>query len=222
LTLFKHIFFRLLLVAIPLLMALAPAMAQNTVYKGNTTVLSVVPVPGDSYAWELYKDVSAINFATDPGNCPPAEAYFVPAGASSGPSVEVMWTTPGTYFFRVIATGGTCSNNLKVGKMIVLDSLPTAVILPHDPICAGTPTNLTVQLTGAPPWNITYTTNGANPVTITNIGASPYLLDVGSPTVTTKYQIISVTNAVGTNSVPSDPVTLTVNPVPTVSPIYHN
>lgn len=219
-TLFKHIFFRLLLVAIPLLMALAPAMAQNTVYKGNTTVLSVVPVSGDSYAWELYKDVSAINFATDGGNCPLTEAYFI--GSSSEPSVTVMWTTPGTYFFKVTAIGGTCSNNLKVGKMIVLDSLPTAVILPHDPICAGTPTNLTVKLTGTAPWSITYTTNGVLPgTTISGIMTNTYSIPV-NPLVNTTYQVISVTDANGTNSVPSAAVELIVNPTPVTTPILHN
>jgi hypothetical protein len=201
-------------------MAMAPTMAQNTVYAGHQSDLSVIPVLGDTYLWELYYDNTNINFAVTNSNCPVADAYII--GVNTTPAISVMWVNPGIYYYKVTAFRGSCVMNLKIGQMIVLDSLPTAVILPHDPICAGTPTNLTVQLTGAAPWSITYTTNGANPVTINNIGSSPYLLDVGSPTVTTIYQIISVTNAVGTNSVPSDPVTLTVNPVPTVSPIYHN
>ncbi|MCX6305078.1 MAG: hypothetical protein NT040_08925 [Bacteroidetes bacterium] len=216
----KHIFLRLLLVLVPLLMAMAPAMAQNTVYKGNTTDLSVVPVPGDTYVWELYKDVGGVNFVTDPGNCPVAEAYFV-GGINTGPAITVMWTTPGTYFFKVTATGGTCSNNLKVGKMIVLDELPTATFVQPDPICAGNSTNLTVLLTGTAPWSITYTTDGINPVTIPVIGASPYFISV-NPLVNTTYQIISVTDSHGTNSVPSPAVTLIVKPIPVTNPIWHN
>jgi len=218
-----HIFLRLLLVLVPLLMAMAPAMAQNTVYAGHTTELGVVPVQGDSYVWELYKDVAGVNFATVAGNCPPAEAYFVAANDSIGPMVTVMWTTPGTYFFKVTATRPGCTNNLKVGKMIVLEELPTAVIELHDPVCAGTPTSLTVTLTGTAPWSITYTTNGSNPTIINNIPASPYLLDVGSPTVNTTYQITSVTDGNGvTNAIPSASMQLIVNQTPTVSPIYHN
>ena len=220
-TLFKHIFLRLLLVLVPLLMAMAPAMAQNTVYAGHTTELSVVD-EGDTYVWELYKDVAGVNGATVAGNCPPAEAFFV-AGVNTGVSVNVMWTTPGTYFFKVTATRPGCTNNLKVGKMIVLEELPTAVIELHDPVCAGTPTSLTVTLTGTAPWSITYTTNGSNPTIINNIPASPYLLDVGSPTVNTTYQITSVTDGNGvTNAIPSASMQLIVNQTPTVSPIYHN
>ena len=201
-------------------MAMAPAMAQNTVYVNNTTVLEVVNVPGDSYVWELYKDVGGVNFATIPGNCPIGEAFFV-GGINTGPSVTVMWTTPGTYFFKVTATGGTCSNNLKVGKMIVLDELPTAVFVPPDPICAGNSTNLMVELTGTAPFSITYLTDGANPVTINGILTTPYPIPV-SPLVNTTYQIISVTDSHGTNSVPSPAVTLIVNPKPVTNSIWHN
>ena len=217
-----HIFLRLLLVLVPLLMAMAPAMAQNTVYAGHTTELGVDPVQGDSYVWELYKDVAGVNFATVAGNCPPAEAFFV-AGVNTGVSVNVMWTTPGTYFFKVTATRPGCTNNLKVGKMIVLDSLPTAVILPHDSICSGTPTNLTVKFTGTAPLNIIYTIDGALPgTTINGITDNPYLIPI-SPTATTSYQIISVTDANGvTNAIPSDPVIVFVKPIPVTSPINHD
>ncbi|MFZ4520110.1 MAG: hypothetical protein ACOYNC_00315 [Bacteroidales bacterium] len=216
----KHIFFRLLVVLVPLLMAVAPAMAQNTVYVNNTTVLSVIDVPGDTYVWELYKDVGGVNFATDPGNCPIAEAYFISA-INTGPTVTVMWTTPGTYFFKVTATRGTCSSNLKVGKMIVLDELPTAVFEPPEPICEGSTANLSVLLTGTAPWSITYTTDGINPVTINGIMTSPYPIPV-TPLATTTYQIISVTDSHGTNNVPSPAVTLIVKPKPVTNPIWHN
>ena len=199
-------------------MAVAPAMAQNTVYAGQATDLEVVAVPGDTYAWELYKDVSGINFVTDPGNCPPADAYFT--GTSTGPLVNVMWVNPGIYFYKVKTTGGICSDNFKVGKMIVLDSLPTAVFELPTPICQGDTAILTVNLTGTPPWSITYT-DGTTPVTISGIMSSPYQVPV-SPPVTTSYWITSVTDANGTNNVPSPVVTLVVKPKPVTTPIWHN
>ena len=219
-TLFKHIFLRLLLVLVPLLMAMAPAMAQDTVYVGQSKDLSVIAIDGDTYVWELYKDVSAINFAIDPGNCLPGDADFT--GSSTGPTVNVLWKKSGTYFFKVTATRPGCTNNLKVGKMIVLEELPTAVIDPPDSICMGAATSLTIRLTGAPPWSITYTTNGANPQTITGIAASPYLLPV-SPSVTTSYTITSVNDAhLIPNDTPSNTVTVFVKPKPLTSPIWHN
>ena len=200
-------------------MALAPARAQdNRVCPGKATDLSVVPVPGDTYVWELYKDVSGVNFATTPGNCPPANAYFT--GLSTGPTVNVMWLVPGTYFFKVTAYRDSCTMNLKVGKMIVLDSLPTAAFEEPPPICKGDVVNLKANLTGSPPWSITYTTNGTSPVTIGNIMSSPYLVPV-SPDDTTVYQIISVTDLHCTNNSPSPPVTLIVKPKPVTNPIWH-
>ncbi len=199
-------------------MALAPAMAQNTVYAGHASDLSVIAVPGDTYVWELYKDITGIDFATDPGNCPPGDAYFT--GISTGSTVNVMWVTPGIYFFKVTAYRGGCTMNLKVGKMTVLNDLPTATILDHDPICSGSTANLTVLLTGAPPWSITYT-DGTTPVTLDGIMASPFTIPV-SPVVTTSYTITSVTDFYGTNSSPSNTVTLIVKPTPITSPIQHN
>ncbi|MCX6266829.1 MAG: hypothetical protein NTW16_05655 [Bacteroidetes bacterium] len=219
----KHIFFRLLLVFVPLLMALAPARAQNTVYAGHTTDLSVVQGSGDTYVWELYKEITGLNFAVTPGNCPPGEAYFVPLGGNTGPTVKVMWTTPGIYYFKVTATNAACPTmNLKVGKMIVLDSLPTAVITPPDPICAGDSAHLTVTLTGTAPWSITLT-DGTNDFIFNNILTSPFNLTVPIiPLVNTTYWIKKVTDAVGTNETNSPSVLQVLKPKPTTSPIWHN
>jgi hypothetical protein len=217
----KYIILRLLLVVIPLLTAMAPAMAQHeTVYAGQTLDLGVVPIPGDTYAWELYNDVTNINFATDPGNCPAADAYFT--GGSTGPNVNVMWVTPGIYFYKVTAYRGGCTNNLKIGRIIVLYALPTAIIQPPGPICVGDSVHLTVVLTGTAPWSITLT-DGVNNFVFNNITSSPFTLTVPViPLVTTIYWISSVTDAHGTNTSPSPPVIQVVNPLPVTSPIYHH
>ena len=215
----KHIFLRLLLVAIPLLMTMAPAMAQDTAFVGQSINLSVIEIPGDTYVWELYNDVIAINFATDPGNCPPGEAYFT--GVSTGPSVNVMWLTQGVYFFKVTAYRGNCTMNLKVGKMTVLYELPTAVIEPPPPICIGDSAHLTVILTGTAPWSITLT-DGLNNFVFNNITSSPFNLTVPMiPLVTTTYWISEVTDANLTNITSSSQVVQVVNPRPVNSHIYY-
>ena len=199
---------------------MAPAMAQNTVYAGQTTDLSVIEIPGDTYVWELYHDVTGINFATDPGNCPPAEAYFT--GSSSGPTVNVMWLNQGIYFFKVTAYRGGCTMNLKVGKMTVLWEMPTATLDPPPPICAGDSVHLTVHLTGTAPWSITLT-DGVNNFVFNNINSSPFTLTVPMiPLVTTTYWISEVTDAHVTNTTPSPPVVQVVKPKPSTGPIYHD
>lgn len=214
----KYIFLRLLVVVIPLLTAMAPAMAQDTVYAGYPSDLSVVPIPGDTYVWELYKDVTGVNFATDPGNCPPADAYFT--GTSTGPTVNVMWVTQGTYFYKVTAYRGGCTMNLKVGKKVVIWEPPTAVLATPAAICIGDSVHLTVTLTGTAPWSFTLT-DGVNNFVYSNITSSPFSFTLPViPLVTTTYWISEVTDAHVTNTTPSPPIIQVVNPKPVNSPIY--
>ena len=201
---------------LPLLLAMAPAMAQTVVYVGDTTPLSVVAVSGDTYQWELYSD-GTVNFATTTGNCPVTSATFT--GGSTGPVVGVKWLKTGTYFFKVTAYDPAhCTNNLKIGMITVDASLPSATFTPPDPVCKGENGSLAVALTGSGPWNITYT-DGVNSWSVPAITTTPYVLTV-SPKTTTSYWITQVTGQNGTNSVPSPSVTLEVNPKPASSKIY--
>ena len=203
-----------LVVMLPLLMALAPAMAQTVVYVGDTTPLTVVAVPGNTYLWELYSD-GTVNFAKVPGNCPTTSAGFV--GGNTGANVNVKWLKSGIYFFKVTASDG-CTNNLKIGIVIVKDALPTAGIEPPDPICIGQTATLKINLTGTSPWEFTYS-DGTNFLTITGITSNQYLLNV-SPKTTTSYWITEVKDKNGTNTARSANVVLEVNPKPASSKIY--
>jgi len=207
-----------LLAILPLVMTTAPAMAQDTVYAGQTSILSVVDVPGDTYMWELYHDVTGINLAIDPGNCPLAEAYFT--GSNTGSSVEVMWLVQGTYYFKVTAYNPEGCMNLKVGAVVVLWEQPTAILATPAPICIGDSVHLTVTLTGTAPWSIILT-DGTNNWVYSNITASPFNLTVPViPMATTTYWISEVTDAHVTNTTLSPPVVQVVYPKPVNSPIY--
>ncbi len=214
----KYIFLRLWLVILPLIAALAPAKAQDTVYAGQNTWISIIEVPGDTYVWELYDTVTGINFATDPGNCPPSKAYFT--SGTTGDSVNIMWLKKGTYFYKVTAYRNNCTMNLKVGKMVVLYEIPTATIATPSPICIGDSVHLTVTLTGTAPWSITLT-DGVNSWVYSNIMSSPFDLTVPVvPLVTTTYWVSEVTDLHVTNTDPSPPVIQVVNPKPVNSHIY--
>jgi len=213
----KHIILRLLLVAIPVLMAMAPAMAQNVVYTGQTTPLSVIEIPGDTYTWELYNEVTGVNFAVVPGNCPSSEAFFA-GGDNTGSDVNVTWLEPGIYFFKVTAYRAGCTMNLKVGKVTVVASNPTATLLQPASICIGQMATINLTLTGTAPWNIDVS-DGTNTITYSNITASPFTINV-SPSATTSYTVTRVADAYGTNNTPSNTVTVTVNPKPGSSHIY--
>jgi hypothetical protein len=213
-----------MLVTLPALLALGETRAQgggDTIFAGQSSWLAIVPFDGVSYEWSLYNDPDGVNFATDPGNCPPAEAYFI-GGVNTGDSVEVMWMEPGTYFFKVMATD-SCSNNVKVGKMEVLESISYASFREPEPVCSGDTAWLTLDITGGiGPWDITYT-DGTDTWTIYDIEESPHTFQhIPTPTVpgTYQYWVIFVTSGTGMiNPEPSEKVTLIVKPKPVTSPI---
>ena len=209
--------FRLTIAVLLLLLAVAPAMAQTVVYVGETVPLTVDETPGDTYQWEIYKD-GTVNFAIVPGLIPGTDFNFVAGNA--GASVQVVWTKPGIYFFKVTATDITgCASNIKIGMLEVKESLPSATIKPPEKaICVGETATLEISLTATGPWNLTYT-DGTSSWTIKDIQDPTYYLRV-SPVVPTKYWVTEVSNQYGTNSVPSDAVLLEVNPKPVSSKIY--
>ncbi|MFV0376852.1 MAG: gliding motility-associated C-terminal domain-containing protein [Mangrovibacterium sp.] len=116
--LWYYIVCKLALVILLVAFAVAPAIAQLTAYQGQTTRLSVEQMPGDNYTWDLYDDAS-VNFATTPGSLSSDKGFFV-NGINTGPSVEVTWLEPGTYFYRVMAWDAVaCTNNLRVGMIVI-------------------------------------------------------------------------------------------------------
>jgi gliding motility-associated-like protein len=206
---------RTLLVAIPLLLAMAPAMAQtNSVFVGQSVELSVFEIPGDTYSWELYtNNVAGVNFATDPGNCPQTVAIFA-GNISTGPIVHVTWLSPGTYFYKVTAQRSGCTMNLKVGKMIVEQYLLSALIGQPPAICLGKTAKLDISLPGTAPWGIDLS-DGTNTKTYSNITDNPFNVFV-SPSVTTSYTVTHIKDKYQENLDPSNTVTLTVNSNPNV------
>lgn len=214
----KYIDRLIVAVLLLLLLAVAPAMAQDSVYMGETITLSVEQIGADSYQWELYSDSTA-NFAVEPGEpSPTAYAEFV--GPSDGPMVSIQWKKPGTYFCKITALDAAgCAMNLKIKKIKVKEALPTAVITIPNPdwICVGETMPLEVIFTGTAPWEFTFT-DGVTVQTIT-VNESPYVLPV-KPMVPTQYWITSVKDKYGHNDAESDKQWIFVYPKPESSRIY--
>ena len=222
----KHIIFRLLLVAIPVLLAMAPAVAQtDNLFVGQTVELSVVEIPGDTYTWELYNEISGVDFATDSGNCPQSGAVFK-GGINTGPVVHITLLNTGTYFYKVTAQRSGCTNNLKVGKITVVHPLPTVTLsLGQATVCTGQSPGLEVGFTGTAPFNITYRITKPDAITqditINNLTGNPSIIPfTPSSSGTYKFEVLSVTDAYTTNTTQSNTVTVTVNAKPGGSRIY--
>ena len=201
-------------------------MAQTVVYTGDITPLAVDSVSGNTYKWELYND-GTVNFATVPGNCPPASADFV--GGNTGASVNVNWLKPGIYFFKVTASDiAGCATNFKIGMFEVKIAVKAEITPPTAAVCEGAPVSLEITLSGTAPWSFTYQGTDINglispPVTITGVTDNQYTLVINpGPTLTTDYQITKVSDINGENTAISNTVTQQVNPLPKPSTIYHN
>jgi hypothetical protein len=210
-----------LAVLLLLLLALAPAMAQNVVYQGQTTQLAVDQKPGDTYEWELYND-STVNFAQVNGVTSAAYADIV--GGNNTAIINVQWNKPGEYFFKVTAKS-SCTNNLKIGKMKVLPSLPKAELeINPEEICEGESAELKVIFSGKDPWSMKLQAKDKNGIVVSDyngISASGNPLKIPvNPKITTEYTVIEVSNMFGVQTIPSNLVTLTVHPLPQKTGIY--
>lgn len=213
-----HHIIRLTLIVLSVVLTVATAMAQIEVYQGQTTELSVEEMFGDTYKWDLYRD-STVNFANTDGDViMPDEAYFV-GGIDNAPIVNVTWMEPGIYFFRIMAWDSVaCTNNLKIGRLVVLESLPT-VTLEGDSVCIGDPPQLTFNLEGTAPWNVTYT-DGTDSWQFSTSN-STHVIDINpGPITTTEYWVTEITDTYGTNTEPSEKVEVIVYPKPASSRIY--
>lgn len=225
-TVFKHILL-LLTVAFGLLLTGAIASAQSvTVYVGQpvTFEVDVQVATEENITWEIYDDYDGVNMAEVHGNCPPEKFNFAPPNGSSGSEVTITWFVEGWYMVKIEAVNDCPTNNMKFYLVEVLPALPTATLVVNpEEICRGYEAELIITFSGEGSWDfILEADDGINPpitTTYTDIADNPYVIVI-SPGVTTTYTVISVTNADGTNTEPSNVFTLTVKLPPGGGPIY--
>jgi uncharacterized repeat protein (TIGR01451 family) len=126
--------------------------------------------------------------------------------ASCSPSASPGATT--TYTLTVTNATGCVSNNAPT-VTVTVNAKPTAAVSGTAAICAGGTTQISAALTGAGPWNVTW----SDGVTQSGVASSPATRSV-SPGATTTYTVTAVsdTHCAGTSS---GSAVVTVNPAPT-------
>ncbi|NCD42013.1 MAG: T9SS type A sorting domain-containing protein [Bacteroidia bacterium] len=105
---------------------------------------------------------------------------------------------------------GGCTDG-EAGLTLTIHPLPTAVLTGTTQICSGDSTLLTIDLTGNAPWIVI---NGADETM--EISESPWS-DYVTPTETTEYTLLSVTDFNGCTNSAEGVATITVNSLPVVS-----
>lgn len=125
-------------------------------------------------------------------------------------------SSPGIY--RVYnLSDSTCDGTSSGQTLLEVYDLPTATLnTPNISICSGGNASVFIDLTGNAPWSLTYTIDGINPATITNINTNNYELIVYSAglyeisNITDKYfdsNLINGTTLVELNNLPSSNIT---------------
>ena len=96
---------------------------------------------------------------------------------------------------------------------ISVTPLPTSNITSTDvTICDGESTDINIELTGTAPWDLTYTVNGINPVSITDINTSPYILSAQDSGL---YEVSALIGSSCAGIDFTGSTLVTVNPLPT-------
>ncbi len=125
-------------------------------------------------------------------------------------------TTLGTYSAKGTNSCGT--TNMLGTCVVSLYTAPIATIstvIPNVTICAGGSANLSLILSGSKPFNVVYS-DGTTTYPINNINSNTYIFPV-SPTTTTTYTLVSVTDNHGCTGTVSGSALVTVNPSPTLT-----
>jgi hypothetical protein len=115
--------------------------------------------------------------------------------------VAVTGITTSPYTFTVTPSATTtysvnsvsdanCTSTAGSSDVVTVNITPTAAISGSQTICSGDAVSLSVTLTGAQPWNLSYTA-GSTTVNQTGIGSSPYVINA-TPGASVTYTLLSI------------------------------
>ncbi len=158
------------------------------VVDGDSISFDVVTINNDATPGQL----TLLNFVAPSPKITGTISYWDAATGGNNLGTPPLSATPlvagtATYYAEYTANGTGCVNVVRQPVSVTVHDLPTATMTGGGTVCAGsTLPDVSIALTGAGPWDVTYTYN-SNPVTVTGVVASPYVLTnaaVGSYAVT--------------------------------------
>lgn len=174
---------------------LTSSAGSNTICAGENVTFTVTGFTSGTY--EFFVDNIHAVTVTYPTNT------FSTSALTNGQMITVK------------ADDGSCVSFSNAITTTVHD-LPTAVLTGTTSVCVGASTQLSVALTGTQPWTLIYN-DGISfiDITVSNITASPYIIDVTAASPAT-YTLVSITDA-NCTGITSGNAVITVNPLPTAS-----
>lgn len=181
----------------------------QTVSVGNEPYL-VTATPGSTYNWAVSPGSSGTEWTI----------------TGTGNSISVGWSMPGIYTLSVVETNAEGCNGLPVSVIVTVNQAPNVGDPPDQTLCNGSatiPVNFTGEVPGTvynwindnPGIGLAATGSGnIAPFNAVNTGTAPVVATI---TVTPSNTIDGITYTGSPQS-----FTITVNPLPVTSPIYHN
>ncbi len=136
------------------------------------------------------------------------------------------WQNTGTAIAGVAAPFNTLSisswNDFSYSPFALVNLGPIASISGATTFCAGASGN--IVFTGTPNALVTYNINGGSTLTLTLDASGNATLNTGVLLTTTVYNLLSAVLPATPSCVHlfSSQVTVTVNPTPIISPVYHD
>ncbi len=121
----------------------------------------------------------------------------------------------GNYTITSVTDANGCVNTGIGNATVSYWPVPSATISGTTAVCAGQSATLTISLTGAAPYNFTYT-DGVTPVTVTNHPVNIYTFTVTPPAAVT-YTMVSMEDSHGCNGTISGSATVSINAQPVLS-----
>lgn len=179
----------------------------QTVGTGNEPYL-VTATPGSTYTWTISPGTSGNEWSIN----------------GTGNSITVDWNITGVYTLSVVERNAQGCTGDPVQVVVTVNEMPVVTATPSsEAICSGSATNISLSGNLG---NTTFTWTAA----LTSGTASGFSDGTGSTiaqTLTNTSDVpatVTYTVTPAANSLTGNPITVvvTVNPLPSTSPIYHN
>ncbi|MCB0520003.1 MAG: gliding motility-associated C-terminal domain-containing protein [Lewinellaceae bacterium] len=135
---------------------------------------------------------------------------------NNGTGIEVTWPTSGPGQQVCVTANNSCGSSNPACFNVNVAAAPTATISGSGSVCPNSndDVNLTITLTGAGPWTLSYAINGTTQTPPLSIPSSPYTLvatQVGS------YTLVNLSGSAGCAGVVNGTATVSAYPVPTAT-----
>jgi len=178
--------------------------AQAVCLTGVVEPYGVINTVGSTYAWSVI------------GGATPADWVLT---STTSNLATVLWKTAGTYTVQIIETNAAGCISAPVTVVVTVNPLPVVALNGPSPVCINSTGN--VYTTDAAMTNYVWSVSAGGTITAGG-GLNNNTVTITWITATPQTVSVNYTNGTSCTAASATVFNVTVNPLPTTSPIYHN